>query len=340
MEFGPREVLVVLGALLICGIVLDGVRRMRAARRGSLRGLRRQPIFDDESQDSLNSELPSGGARVVAVRDDDATAAVGKQLWRGDDPARSKRTAPFRDRLWPEPEADDEVAPVMAEAESVTEEERQERGPQPVVDEPEIREPTVATEPAVAESEPPLPAAPFVPEGLPLFTGEPAPLPKDGRRGGRRRGKTVGEARPMHREDALEAVVLHLMAPQGSFFTARPLFQALQDAGLEFGERHIFHRPPASPGATSPFSVANAVKPGTFEGAVRDFQTPGVAFFLVIGDSTEPLAAFDDMLATARTVAAELGAELCDERRSALTRQVIADYRQRIVDHSRRAHTR
>ena len=42
MDFGPREVLIALGALLVCGIILDGVRRMRAARRGSLRGPRRR----------------------------------------------------------------------------------------------------------------------------------------------------------------------------------------------------------------------------------------------------------------------------------------------------------
>jgi len=42
------------------------------------------------------------------------------------------------------------------------------------------------------------------------------------------------------------------------------------------------------------------------------------------------------MLTTARQVAVELGAELCDEHRSTLTRQVIADYRQRILDHGRR----
>ena len=57
---------------------------------------------------------------------------------------------------------------------------------------------------------------------------------------------------------------------------------------------------------------------------------------MIVGEPSEPLAVFDDMLATARSVAAALGGDLCDEGRSTLTRQVIADYRQRILEHSRR----
>jgi cell division protein ZipA len=327
MEFGPREVLIVLGALLVCGIVLDGVRRMRAARRGALRGPRRQPIFDDEGPDPLNSELPSGGARVVAVRDDDAAAELRQRLWR--DPARSPGTAPFRERPPPEPQF-----------ERVTEAAEPGSGS---ASDPELATPaeeTVAATPAAApepvtEDADECRIAPSDAEDLPLFKGEPAPPPPARR--GRKRGPTPpGGGR--RADEPLEAVVLHLMAPTGTTFAARPLFQALQRAGLEFGERNIFHRPSGA-GLAPAFSVANAVKPGTFEGTVGDFQTPGVAFFLVIGDVPEPLAAFDDMLAAARAIATELGAELCDERRSALTRQAIADYRRRIQDHGRRAHS-
>jgi len=321
MEFGPREVLIVLGALLVCGIVLDGVRRMRAARRGALRGPRRQPIFDDEGQDPLNGELPSGGARVVAVRDDDAAEEIRQRLRR--DPVRGQGTAPFRERA-PEP------APVAEPGEPGID-----TAPDPEPAGPAAA-PVAAPEPAVEVADEPRVAAPIIDaEDLPLFKGEPAPPPPARR--GRRRGAAQhgADRRP---DDSLEAVVLHLMAPAGTTFAALPLFQALQRAGLEFGARNIFHRP-SGVGLAPAFSVANAVKPGTFEGPVRDFRTPGVAFFLVIGDAPEPLAAFDDMLAVARAVAAELGAELCDERRSALTGQVIADYRRRVQDHGRRAHS-
>ncbi len=347
MEFGPREVLIVLGALLVCGIVLDGVRRMRAARRGQLRGPKRQPIFDDAGlgDDPLNSELPSGGARVVAYRDEDAAAEISAQLRRSADAPEYKRTAPFRERQAPEVESGQASAPSVEAGEQPAEPEleppsdptlRRVEAEAPATSDAAQQEqhaaPEVASEPLVAER--------IAEDDLPLFRGEPAPPPPAPvRRGGRKHRQVInGSGRSAEREDeTLQALVLHLMAPQGGAFTAEPLFDALQKAGLEFGDRHIFHRFLGAGSARAPsFSVANAVKPGTFDGPVREFQTPGVAFFMVIGGHAEPLAVFDDMLATARQVAGELGAELCDEHRSALTRQVIADYRQRILDYGRR----
>lgn len=78
MEFGTREILIGLGALVVLAILLDGVRRVRNARRGSLRtGRSRQPVFDE--RDDL-SELPSGSARIVAYRDDDSAEQVGQKI--------------------------------------------------------------------------------------------------------------------------------------------------------------------------------------------------------------------------------------------------------------------
>ena len=343
MEFGPREVLIVLGALLVCGIVLDGVRRMRAARRGTLRGPRRQPIFDDEGQDPLHSELPSGGARVVGVRDEEATAEVGKQLWRS--PERTRLTTPFRERPEREPVIAGEPAEPPAGSawrpDPGLDATAPKADPETVANADTDTEPgdeaaMAAAPPAVVEEiQASRPLVPLDAEDLPLFKGEPALPPAPPRRGSRKRGSTNVQGR--RKDDPVEAVVLHLMAPTGEAFAARPLFEALQRAGLEFGERNIFHLP-AGEGLAPAFSVANAVKPGTFEGKMRDFQTPGVAFFMVVGDTPEPLATFDDMLAAARAVATELGAELCDERRATLTRQGIADYRRRIQDHGRRAY--
>jgi cell division protein ZipA len=140
--------------------------------------------------------------------------------------------------------------------------------------------------------------------------------------------------------EELDAVVVHVMAPPGQTFSARPLFAALQHEGLQFGDRNIFHRYGEAAGVggepVTRFSVANALKPGAFERSVGDFQTPGVAFFMLVNDLPEPLAVFDDMLKAAQATALELNAELKDERRAPLTRTGIAQYRQRILDHSRR----
>lgn len=72
MEFGAREMMIALGALVALAIMLDVIRRVRKARYENIHMPRRkQPIFDDDEEfDEYGSELPSGGARVVSYRDD------------------------------------------------------------------------------------------------------------------------------------------------------------------------------------------------------------------------------------------------------------------------------
>jgi FtsZ-interacting cell division protein ZipA len=57
---------------------------------------------------------------------------------------------------------------------------------------------------------------------------------------------------------------------------------------------------------------------------------------MLINERSDPLAVFDDMLASAHAAARELDAELRDEQRASLTRGGIALYRQRILEYSRR----
>lgn len=108
MELGGREILIALGALLVLAILLDGVRRVRNAGRGKLRvKRRRQPIFDDNNLDEFGSELPSGGARVVSLRDEDSAEQLSQSIKESRDSDESRLTAPFRKswRRQPEQEA-------------------------------------------------------------------------------------------------------------------------------------------------------------------------------------------------------------------------------------------
>ncbi len=66
-----REWLIAIGTLVIIGIVIDGVRRMRRARKESMAissgmggadELKDSPPLDDD----FNPELPNGGARTVS----------------------------------------------------------------------------------------------------------------------------------------------------------------------------------------------------------------------------------------------------------------------------------
>jgi cell division protein ZipA len=341
MDFGPREVLIALGALLVCGIILDGVRRMRAARRGSLRGPRRQSIFDDDSQfpaEHDNDELP-GSVRVVAIRDEQTAAEINQNLRKRSDatfafrkPYREPVQEPGRDELVPDPSLSVDQTEV----------------PDPVAE--PCPEPVTATDTFIPQRERDVECAGKLEldvDDLPLFRGEPAPkisvsAPTSARstRGGRRRGRASTEIDSGAKEvGESDAVVIHLMAPPGEMFSARPLFAALLNAGLKFGERNIFHSyadDSAGGESVARFSVANALKPGAFEGSLHEFSTPGVAFFMLIDERSDPLGVFDDMLAAAQAAARELSAELRDEQRASLTRSGIALYRQRILDYSRR----
>lgn len=68
------EAITIILIILIIGIILDGARRMRNTRRDGLKISRNAKKADsDLSGDSSGSEFPSGGARVVAYRDDEVT---------------------------------------------------------------------------------------------------------------------------------------------------------------------------------------------------------------------------------------------------------------------------
>lgn len=69
MELNLRTVLVILGALVMLGILIDGFRRMRRARQDALKlDVKGDFQFPEEC---FSSELPNGGARVIGERDAD-----------------------------------------------------------------------------------------------------------------------------------------------------------------------------------------------------------------------------------------------------------------------------
>ena len=63
-----REWLTVIIILLIVGIILDGIRRVRAARKERIHMSGSLPETNELSEDEgSNSEFPSGGARVAGI---------------------------------------------------------------------------------------------------------------------------------------------------------------------------------------------------------------------------------------------------------------------------------
>ena len=73
---------------------------------------------------------------------------------------------------------------------------------------------------------------------------------------------------------------------------------------------------------------------GGGEGYLDSFT--GLIFFLTLPGPRDMMAAFEQMLDTARGVAENLGGDVLDESRSATTRQTLEHMRQRIRDLERK----
>lgn len=136
--------------------------------------------------------------------------------------------------------------------------------------------------------------------------------------------------------DEEQLIVLSVMAPAGHPFRGSALRTAFERAGLEFGEMNIFHRTALAGGRRVPvFSVASAVKPGTFDlGAMENFTTPGLSLFLQLPGPVAGVEAFDDLVNTAERLAAELGGVLRDHDHHAVTHQMLMHVRQQLASAS------
>jgi|TARA_B110000971_G_scaffold221317_1_gene267928 cell division protein ZipA len=132
-----------------------------------------------------------------------------------------------------------------------------------------------------------------------------------------------------------ELIILGVLAKSGKVFAGPELVDALRGQGLKFGNMSIFHRIDSATDEHL-FSVANALEPGTFDLAdMQALTTPGITFFLqlpVPGDAFETL---EDMLLSARTVAAALGGDVKDDQMNTLTGQTVEHMRQRLADYAR-----
>ncbi len=138
-----------------------------------------------------------------------------------------------------------------------------------------------------------------------------------------------------------EVLVISVVAREDEGFKGPALLQNILESGLRFGEMDIFHRHESMAGNGEVlFSMANALKPGTFDlDDIEGFNTRAVSFFLGLPGPRHPKQAFDVMVAAARKLAHELNGELKDDQRSVMTAQTIEHYRQRIVEFERKKMT-
>lgn len=131
-----------------------------------------------------------------------------------------------------------------------------------------------------------------------------------------------------------EVIVINVMAKQGDLFAGKELLPILLQQGMQLGKMSIFHKHRDSQGnGPTMFSMANMVKPGTFDASEMDeFTTPGVSFFLQLPNSLGNMRCFEQMLNAANAIKQTLNGDLKDENRSVITRQTIEHCKQRIQD--------
>ena len=132
-------------------------------------------------------------------------------------------------------------------------------------------------------------------------------------------------------------VTLFVLAPKGVPFPGSFILEAMEAAGLQFGDMDIFHCPDERRNGDSLFSVASMVEPGTFDlSAMGSFTTSGLVLFLQLPGPTEPVQAFDRMVEAARSLADSLGGTVCDATRSMLTNQTVGHMREDVIDYQLR----
>ncbi|WP_029653629.1 cell division protein ZipA [Marinobacter daepoensis] len=323
-----REWLIAIGTLVIIGIVIDGVRRMRRARKEAMAissGMGADDLKESPLDADYNPELPNGGARTI-----------------------SRTTLEDRGYLKsrsPEPVSadDDEVLPESGWSARDDEDDR--------------------FLSSAADTSPEVEDAP-TPEGAVVSQPEASAPKPTGRESGRKATRAEAEEPPVvttdveedtarripakpaknqplagaNRPEASEVLVINVLARKGEQFQGNKLKSLFEACGLEHGDMDIYHRHETED-TTTPvqFSVANAVEPGTFNPEnAETLSTPGISFFMSLPGPTNALQAFEFMLETAQCVVKNLGGELKDERRSVMTPQTIEHCRQRIREFERK----
>lgn len=135
-----------------------------------------------------------------------------------------------------------------------------------------------------------------------------------------------------------EILIINVVARSEHGFLGSEMMQSIMESGLRYGDMSIFHRHESMTGNGDVlFSMANALKPGTFDLDELDTShVRAVSFFMGLPGPRHPKQALDLMIASARKLAQELGGDLKDESRSVLTAQTIEHYRQRIAEFERK----
>lgn len=126
-------------------------------------------------------------------------------------------------------------------------------------------------------------------------------------------------------------IAVRVVAAAGAHFTGERLLEALRADGFAFGRYQIFHR--LDDAGRPLVSLASLKEPGTFDpGTMPGAQFRGIALFAVMPGPLPGVRAFDELIVTARALAATLGGQLQDERGAPLSLQRIGQLREEAAE--------
>jgi cell division protein ZipA len=374
MDFGIRELLMFVGALIFIGVLVDGVRRFQQNRRAQMRikiDRKAQVEVEEDNLDWYAGELPSGGARVKSDEGEQIQEASEKItptfsepidiLMEGAPKVSAAPTASDVNEEFDEgfeEEVEESRQPVQAQTEPHS------QAPSEVVNETVIEEAQLEAEiETEVELEAPIEAqvdntASDTENQRDLFLAERAAASSDNSGSGISATKQTEQPAPTDKasvagsasdqvpEDSVqpkkdlpeEILAINVIAKGESELDGSALLEAVLAFGLRFGEMDIFHRHENSNGQGPViFSMASAINPGTFDiDAMPESTYKGVTFFMRLSEVSKRTFVLELMLDIAKRLANQLDAELKDDTRSVLSSQTVTHYKTRIQEYERR----
>jgi len=324
MDMSLREWLLLIGAVILLGIVLDGWRRMQRAKRDSLEMSRNMGGLGEADDDlDFNPELPGGGARVVRREEPGSRQSESshEDVEQGVEGLSARRSEPevadLDDSLVAESERPEQPSATAnsrfpeavkvvdtGEAGGSSMERSRKVNPEPVADSSSrVQSMAVAAKNLLKKERP-------------------------------EAAKSAGSTEKKHQE----VIVINVLSKDEEGFDGSRLRRLVEACGMEFDSMSVFVRHEHGFGAGPvQFGMASLTEQGTFDlDAMEKGVIKGVCFYLTLPGPDDSMKAFEYMLETAQCVVRNLNGDLKDERRSVFTLQTIEHCRQRIREFERR----